>query len=144
MVADHPVLADDEPVRRLFLHPVLAIVFAVHHVAALPGLRRRRRGATGGGGATGRGRDGGGGGAGGSGGGAGGDIGGGGTPRGRRGRHHQVLLHAVYAAVTQHADRLVYFVILFRFRVHPFRFHVQPLRFSVVRFRQTLLQRGRR
>jgi len=44
VVADHSVLAHDEPVRRLFLDPVLPVVFAVHHVTALPGFRRLSRG----------------------------------------------------------------------------------------------------
>jgi len=43
VVADHSVLAHDEPVRRLFLDPVLPVVFSVHHVTALPGFHRLRR-----------------------------------------------------------------------------------------------------
>lgn len=54
VVADHTVLADDEPVGCFFLDPVLPVVFSVHHVTALSRLRGRggrshgsRRGATG-------------------------------------------------------------------------------------------------
>lgn len=141
VMADHAVLADDESVGRLFLHPVLPVMFAVQHVAALPRLRSdggrggdshgRRRGATG---AGGRDRVG-----------ArcvGARSGDGGTPRGRGSRRHLLLLHAVHAPVAQHAHRLVHLVVLLRFRVHPFRFHVQPSRIPVVRLRRPLLQQA--
>lgn len=127
VVTDHSVLAHDEPVRRLFLDPVLPVVFSVHHITTLPSFHSlsRGRGSRGSGGeavdgyvgvAT-------------SGGAA--DV----ITPGRRGRRRRLLLHAVHAPVAQHANRLVHLVVLFRFPVYPFRFHEHPPWIPVIRFR---------
>lgn len=154
VVADHAVLSDDEPVRCLLLDPVLAVMFAVHHVTAFPGLRviGRGRGAARRGGTAAAADDadaadvvaGGGGGADAAD--AVNDIGGAAADprhRGRGGRLQMVMvLHAVHPPVAQHAHRLVNLVVLLRFRVHPFRFDEQPFRVSVIQ--RLLPERGRR